>query len=206
MAHPSTDRDDTGGKKEIFIPPKSAKAFVMSAGQTVRIVDVEGRQSGDFVAFRADDLSVRFSQARTRVENRSVRIAKGHMLWTNEPHPRIMFTVTDDTCGTHDLLYTPCCRYALEKRFGVSGDGCLENLAKALSPWGITAQEIPDPLNLFFSVRIDGGAMQIDDPVSQPGDHIDLRAGMDCLVAISTCSVPLPGKQSSGYQVSVVAP
>ena len=190
---------------EIVIPPMSAKAFDVGAGETVRIIDVEGRQPGDFVAFRADDLSVRFSQARTRVENRSVRITTGHTLWTNEPHPRIMFAVIDDTCGEHDLLYTPCSRYVLEKRFGVSGDGCLENLAKALSPWGITTHEIADPLNLFFSVRIDGGAMQIEDPVSKPGDHIDLKAAMDCLVAISTCSVPLPGRQNSGYRVSIAA-
>jgi len=179
MASPSTDRDDTGGPREIAIPPKSAKAFRASAGETVRIVDVEGRQPGDLVAFGADDLAVGFSQARSRVENRSIRVTKGHTLWTNEFHPRIMFTITGDTCGTHDLLYTPCCRYALETRFGVSGDGCLENLAKALTPWGITTFDIPDPLNLFFSVRVDDGAMQVEDPISEPGDHIDLRAEMD---------------------------
>ena len=191
---------------EIVIPPMSARAFEVGAGETVRIVDVEGRQPGDFVAFRADDVSVRFSQSRTRVENRSVRVTEGHTLWTNEPQPRVMFTVADDACGAHDLLYTPCCRYALEKRFGVSGDGCLENLAKALAPWGITTHEIPDPLNLFFSVRVDGGAMQIEDPASKPGDYLELRAEMGCLVAISTCSVPLPGKQSSGYRASIAAP
>jgi len=190
--------------KEVHIPPMSARAFTVDRGRTIRITDLAGGQPGDFVAFRADDLSIKFSQARTRVENRTVRVTKGHTLWTNAMWPEAMFTITEDTCGAQDLLYVPCCRYALEKRFSVSRDGCLENLSRALEPWGVQTIEIPDPLNVFFDVRVSvEGDLEIGEMTSKPGDFLDLRAEMDCLVGISTCSVPVSGRENSAYLVSV---
>ena len=192
------------GSETIPIPPMAARAFTVRAGQTVRIVDVAGGQPGDFVAFKTDDLSVRFSQARTRVENRKVRVTAGDALWTNEAVPRTMFTITSDTYGNHDLLYTPCCRYALEKRFDVYRDGCLENLIRALGPWDVSAQQLPDPLNLFFAGSVDEkGRLDIRDAASAPGDFIELKAEMDCLAAVSTCAVPLPGRQNSAYKIRI---
>jgi len=115
-----------------------------------------------------------------------------------------MLTITRDTHGAHDLLYPPCCRYALEKRFGISRDGCLENLVKALEAWGVKPHEIPDPLNLFFRVSVDdAGGMEVCEPMSKPGNSIDLQAEMDCIVAVATCSVPFPSKENSGYHIRI---
>ena len=191
--------------QEVVVPPMSAKAFSVGSGQTVRIVDTRGEQPGDLVAFKASDLSVKLSQARTRVENHKVAVTQGDNLWTNTFPPEVMFTITRDTHGTHDLLYPPCCRYALEKRFGVSRDGCLENLAIALEAWAVKPHEIPDPLNLFFGVSVnDAGVMELREPTSKPGSSIDLRAEMDCIVAVSTCSVPLPAKENSEYHIEIL--
>jgi len=188
----------------ILIPPMSAEAFHVYAGQTIRIIDSEGGQPGDFVAFRADDFSVRFSQARSRVENGRVRVTADDRLWTNAFPPEVMFSITGDTFGIHDLLYPPCCRHALKNRFSVSRDGCQEKLAAALGAWGILPQQVPDPLNIFFHVTVDeGGRMAVVPPASRAGDAIELTACMDCLVAVSTCSVPLEGKENSGYRVEI---
>jgi len=182
----------------------SARAFIVRAGGTVRIVDLQGKQPGDLVAFKADDLAVKLSQTRTRVENHRVAVTQGHALWTNMFPPEVMLTIIRDTYGTHDLLYPPCCRYALEKRFGVSRDGCLEHLAKALKPWDVRPHEIPDPLNLFFHVSVDrAGDMEVSEPTSRPGASIELKAEMDCIVAISTCSVPWPEVKNSTYRVEI---
>jgi uncharacterized protein YcgI (DUF1989 family) len=105
--------------KVFMIPSMSAESFIVKKGETIRITDVEGKQPGDLVSFNLEDTSERFSQARTRVENRKSRVTENDTLWTNANPPRVMFTITRDTCGTHDLLYTPCCRYALATRFGV---------------------------------------------------------------------------------------
>jgi len=187
------------------IPPMSAQAFPVKAGQMLRITDVDGRQPGDFVAFSTSDLSVKFSQARTRVENGAVAITQGAALWTNTFPPKVMFTIAADMHGGHDLLYPPCCRFAFEKRFGLSRDGCLEHLARALEPWNVLPHQIPDPLNLFFNVAVDGyGRMSVLEPSSLPGSTIVLKAEMDAVVAISTCSVSNPAKANSEYQVQIL--
>lgn len=189
------------------IPPMDSRAFILNKGETLRIVDEAGGQPGDLVAFNAHDLAERFSQSRTRVEHRVYRVTRGHSLWNNAVPPRPMLTIVADTSGHHDLLYTPCNRYALEKRFGVSRDGCLEHLAASLAPWAIKLLDIPDPLNLFFNVVADGnGVLAMGNHQSRPGDFIELRAEMDCLLAISTCSVPIPGKTNSGFTLFISSP
>lgn len=190
--------------QKVVVPPKSGCAFTVSSGQTVRITDTQGRQPGDLVAFKTADLAVKMSQARTRVENRKVAIEQGDSLWTNALLPEVMLTITDDNFGGHDLLYPPCSRYALEKRFDVSGDGCLENLAVALAAWDIEPNEIPDPLNLFFQVSVDAtGQMAVHEPTSEAGCSIDLLAAIDCLVAVSTCAVPFRGTEPSEYHIQI---
>lgn len=188
----------------IEIAPRSAEAFEVRRGQSVRVIDVAGGQPGDFVAINPENLAERFSQSRTRVEEQATRVTAGHRLWTNTQPPRVMFTITADTCGRHDLLYSPCCRYALEKRFGCERDGCLEHLTAALAAWGIPPQDVPDPLSLFFCVeRTTDGKIALGRHDSQAGAVIELRAEMDSVVAISTCSVPLPEKPSTGYRVEI---
>jgi uncharacterized protein YcgI (DUF1989 family) len=191
----------------LTIPPMSARAFTLRAGQCLTIADPAGRQPGDLVAFRADDLAVHFSQARTRVEHRRIALGTGDRLWTNTFPPEVMLTIVRSTHGTHDLLYPPCCRYALAMRFGVDRDGCVEHLAQALAPWGIAPAAVPDPLNLFFTVTVDGaGGMAVQPPSSPPGSELVLQAHMDCLLAIATCSVPFAGREPSGYTLTITDP
>lgn len=186
------------------IPPLSARAFTLARGQHIRVTDSAGGQPGDLVAFNAQDLAERFSQSRTRVENRVYRVTTGHALWTNAVPPRILLTIVADTSANHDLLYTPCNRYALKKRFGVDRNGCQENLAASLAPWNVKLEDIPDPLNLFFNVIANPqGAIAMGNHQSRPGDFIELRAEMDCLLAISTCSVPIPGQVNSGFEIAI---
>lgn len=186
------------------ILPMSAKAFEIKKGQCLRIVDVDGGQPGDFVAFNLRNFHERFGQARTRVENGVYAVKAGNSLWTMNNPPQIMFRLTEKTVGRHDLLYTPCCRYALKKRFGVDRDGCFENLAKALAAWAIAPDIIPDPLNLFFNVNVgEACRIGIDEHLSSAGDTIEMEAAMDCLVAVSTCSAPVVGKANTSFRVEI---
>ncbi len=188
----------------IFIPSMSARAFTVRTGQVVRVIDVAGHQPGDLVIFKTDNRAVKLSQARSRVENGKITVTQGDQLWTNSFPPEVMVTIIRDTHGSHDLLYTPCCRYALKKRFGITRDGCLENLVKTLAAWNVKSHELPDPLNLFFRVVTDKtGRMKVGEPISAPGSSIDLHANMDCLMAVSTCPVPRTGRDNSGYCVEI---
>lgn len=196
--HPMT------GRACVAVPPMSARAFRLAAGQVLTVIDTAGSQPGDLVAIAAGDPRCRFSQARTRVEHGKTWVTAGDELWTNTFPPRVMLTLLRDTYGRHDLLYTPCCRYALEKRFDVQRDGCLENLASALRPWGIAPRDVPDPLNLFFPVAVnDDGRMRVGKPDSPTGATLALRAEMDCIVAVSTCAVPKPDGPNTGYEIEL---
>jgi uncharacterized protein len=187
-------------QRSMTLSAHSAAAFILGAGERVRIIDDAGGHPGDLVAFNAHDLTERFSQSRTRVENRVYRVTRGHELWSNTVPPHVLLTVTGDTSGHHDLLFTPCNRYALKKRFGLDCDGCQEHLAASLASWGLGLEAIPDPLNIFFHVTADpAGGIQVGDQSAKPGVFIELRAEMDCVVAISTCSAPIVGRAPSGF-------
>ena len=173
----------------IEIAPASAIAFEIDEGKSLRVVSVEGQQVGDFVAFNKANLAERFSSGRTRSENGKVKISVGDRLFSNLCN--VMFEITQDTCGVHDLLYPPCNRWVFQNRYKIPPhDGCEENLEKALSPWKITKFDIPNPFNIFENSTIDvTGKLKIQAPVSTAGDYVELKAEMNCLVGISSCAV-----------------
>lgn len=173
----------------IEIPPATAKSFKAMSGQVLRIIDINGKQVGDFISFNLHDLSEKFSSGRTRTNNSRLRVTKGDRLFSNNCN--VMYEIIDDTCGVHDLLYPPCCTWVFEHRYKVEPKtGCLEHLAASLEEYGIQEKDIPDPLNVFMRTDIiDSDQLKIIEPTSKAGDYIDLRAEMDCIAALSSCAV-----------------
>lgn len=190
------------------LPPRTGWAGVVTRGQRLRVLEVDGGQIGDFVAFDAHDLRERFDQGRTKANQGRILITKGHVLYSKSN--AVLMTITEDTYGVHDLQYGMCSRWIFESgRYrgfaegfapgggqGLPAFGCWEILTEALRPWGIPAQDIPSPFNLFQTMHIDPGtgALGILPGRSKPGDFIELRAEMDCLCALSAC--PCGGKSS----------
>ncbi len=173
---------------QIVIPPKSGHALRLRRGEVLRVTDIEGRQVADLVAFDAEDPREHFSQGFTRAYNDKATVAVGDRLYSNNNRP--MFTVVDDTVGVHDMLFVPCSAFLKEHVFGIEGDtGCRENLAAALEPFGITWLQVTDPFNVFMNTTIDDdGNMVIFEAPSHPGDHFDLRAERELIVAVSACA------------------
>ena len=62
-------------------------------------------------------------------------------------------------------------------------------LQKALKPWPIKAEDIPDPLNLFqtMDIRMADRRLAIVNGRSKPGDYVDMIAQMNTLCAASAC-------------------
>lgn len=171
-----------------LIEPKSGFALEVKKGDVVRITDVEGGQVADFVCFKSDDYSEFLSQANTRINNGTIRITTDDLLYSNSGN--VMFKIIEDKVGVHDLIYAPCNSYLYEEKFKVGPrNGCLENLAIALEPYGIEKAYVPNPFNIFMHTHIDESyKTSIKKPVSKKGDYIDLEAQMDCLIAISSCA------------------
>ena len=190
------------------LPPRTGWAGVVPKGRCLRIVEVDGGQIGDFVVFNADNVRERFDQGRTKANQGRIFITKGHALYSKSNS--VMMTITEDTYGIHDLQYGMCSRWIFhsgEYRGLVGGFspwagqglpefGCWEILTGALKPWNIPAEDIPNPLNVFQTMKIDlaTGALVIEPGRSKPGDYIEFRAEMNCLCALSAC--PCGGKSS----------
>lgn len=95
----------------------SAISFEVSKGQIVKTTDIMRQQVAEFIAFNRNDLREKLSTGRTRSENRTIRITKGHRLFSNRNN--VLFMILQDTCGVHDLLYPPCSRWVFEHRYKI---------------------------------------------------------------------------------------
>ncbi len=180
-------------QRSIDVPAGGAAVIEVAAGERLRVVDPVGEQIGDFVAFAKDDLGERISTAETMNFNDwNARVRVGTILYSNRPRP--FFTVLDDTSvGTHDLLFAACTPLFYEYYGGVTGHAnCHDNLIAALRPYGIAAEDLPNPVNLFQLSEVgEGGAINVGPPGAKAGEYIELRAEMDAVVAVSSCPVDL---------------
>lgn len=171
-----------------IIEPKSGIALRLGKGQRLRVVDPEGQQVADLVAFAADDSGQWLSNGRTFDYNATLRLTRGHVLYSNRSSA--MFTIVEDTVGRHDFLFTACSREMFEIQYGLADHvNCLDNLAMALAKDGIGRDRIPTPFNIFMNVDVGpSGELSTRPPESTPGDSIVLRAEMDLLVAVTACA------------------
>ena len=176
--------------KAARIKPRSGAAFLLAAGQTLTVIDPEGSQVADLLAYAAADVREVVSNGRTFDYEETVALTTGNTLWSNRSNP--MLTIGEDTVGRHDFLLTPCSEATFRHFYPEHPvhRGCFGNLAAALAPWGIGEDDIPVAFNVFMNVPIDGasGRIAVLPPLSQPGSLIRLTAQMDCVIGLTACS------------------
>ena len=170
-----------------IVPAGGEWSGVVPAGQVLRIVDLEGRQAVDFLCYNAADPSERYNAADTMKFAGTVFLTTGHGLYSGLG--RRLFTIVADTCGRHDTIGGCCSAESNRLRYGVEGTpNCRDNFLRALERFGLGRKDIVANLNFFMNVPVAlDGAMAIVDGWSKPGDHVDLLAETDVLVAVSNC-------------------
>ena len=169
------------------LPANAHWARVIRRGQTLRIVDLEGRQAVDFLCYNAADPAERYNAADTMKYARTIFLTAGHGIYSDMG--RRLFTIVEDTCGRHDTIGGCCSAESNQLRYGVADTpSCRQNFVAALAPFGLGKKDIVANINWFMNVPVDpDGAMAIVDGVSKPGDYVELRAEMDVLAVISNC-------------------
>ncbi|MGX7896424.1 DUF1989 domain-containing protein [Tsuneonella sp. HG222] len=174
----------------VVIPPRSGTAFELVAGRSLTVIDPEGCQVADLLAFAQGDVREVLSNGRTFDYEETIRLTTGNTLWSNRSRP--MLRIEEDTVGCHDFLLTPCSEATFRHFYPEHPvhHGCFGNLAEALVPWGIEADAIPVAFNVFMNVPVDpaSGKVSVDPPVSRPGDSIRMVAQMDCVIGLTACS------------------
>ena len=171
------------------IPAEKPWSGVVRKGQTIRIEDTFGQQAIDTIFYSLADFGERYSSQDTLRVNGVAYIATGSQIISSEG--RLMATVTADTSGRHDTSAGCCSCESNAVRFGHDSrhlHACRENFILELSRHGMSKRDIVPNINFFMNVPISpNGAMTIDDGISAPGDHVELRAEMDLLCVISNC-------------------
>jgi uncharacterized protein YcgI (DUF1989 family) len=173
--------------KEWIIPAKEYSAFTIRQGQTLRFVDIEGKQVPDLVCFNERDLTEHLNMGNSLLLNKRRELRQGHVLYSVACNP--MMTIVGYS-NEESYAYGPMCSEELNRiRYGVPGTRiCRDNFAMALAPYGLNQRQIPNAFVPFMRVEVEAnGSMEIKEPTTRPGDFYDLRAEMDLLVAISNC-------------------
>ena len=171
------------------IGPRSGVAFRLIQGQTLRVIDPQGMQVSDLLAYNAADVREAISNGRTFDYEETIALTTGNRLWSNRSRP--MLEILEDTVGRHDFLLTPCSEETFRHFYPDRPvhRGCFGNLAEALAPYGVQPDMIPCAFNLFMNVPIaSDGELRVEPPVSRPGDYIRMRAEMDLVVGLTACS------------------
>lgn len=164
----------------------------LKAGQTLRILDLEGNQAADTLFYSEANPTERYSAIDTIREQGNVYLTAGTVLWSNENNP--MLEIVADTCGRHDTLGGACAtesntvRYALEKKcMHACRDSWLLAVAENES-FGMSKRDITHNINFFMNVPITPeGGLSFEDGISDAGKYVEMHAKMDVIVLISNC-------------------
>ena len=174
--------------RDEVVTPMSGLAWPVDAGSLLRIVDVEGGQSGDVFAVAADDLADGQSNGRTFDYGGTVRLSTGSVLYSRRSRP--LLRIVEDQVGTHDFLYAPCSQEMFEIQYGATGPhpNCLENLTSSLARFGVPPATVTIAFNVFMNVVVCAdGRLDIRPPVSTAGQGLTFVAERDVLVAVTAC-------------------
>jgi uncharacterized protein YcgI (DUF1989 family) len=174
----------------MVISPRSGVAFALRTGETLRVIDPQGEQVGDLLAFNSLDIREAISSGRTFDYASRIYLTKGDPLYSNRSN--VMLRIVEDTVGRHDFLLTPCSKEMFRIIYGDAEPhrGCFGNLAAALEPFGIAPDSIPAAFNCFMNVPVNGetGEIKVLPPLSKAGDSVSFLAEMDLIIGLTACS------------------
>ncbi|WP_277967911.1 urea amidolyase associated protein UAAP2 [Sphingomonas echinoides] len=161
----------------------------VDAGQSLRIVDLEGNQAVDFLLYAAEDDAERYSAQDTIAAQANIFLRTGARLLSNEG--RAMMTITATSVDYHDTIGGACSCESNTLRYGhhtKAQHACVDNFLDANVRAGRGKRDMVSNINFFMNVPVEpDGALGIVDGISAPGLTVDLRAEMDVIVVVSNC-------------------
>ncbi len=164
----------------------------MQAGEFIQVIDVEGKQCSDFLAFhrrKLDDGLERGLDAtvtRTLMGNAYPTPGLHGKFYDADMEPLV--EVVRDTVGRHDTFGLACNAKYYED-LGYPGHvNCTDNFNGALVVYEVAKRKGWPALNLFFNTAFTADNVLVsDEPWSRPGDYVLFRAMTDLVCASSAC-------------------
>lgn len=172
-----------------IVPARAPWLHHIAAGQTLRMVDLEGNQAIDFLLYATADDAERYSAQDTVAAQGNLFLRKGSVLLSNEG--RAMMTIVATSVDYHDTIGGACSCESNSLRYGhhtKSQHSCVDNFLEANLSDGRGKRDMVSNINFFMNVPVEAdGALGIVDGISAPGLTADLRAEMDVTVVVSNC-------------------
>jgi uncharacterized protein YcgI (DUF1989 family) len=183
-------------KQGVLIDSKTIQAHHGSSGtvrkgQTLRIIDIEGQQVADFVAIKLGDPTEYQDCVYTNWNLGRYKWREGDEIVSNHLNP--MWTLTADCTANHYTGGGFCSSDARRKYLDTDGHGCRDTIQDMYRQNGFDVNLLQSVacFNIFMSVEYaPTGEWEIRQPITKPGDYIDLRAEMDVMWMVSVCAWP----------------
>jgi len=184
-------------------------SFRLEPGDLLRIVDLQGQQAVDFLAYAAQLPVDRYNAANTMKINGNIYLGKGAKLYSDRA--QVLLTIIDDTVGRHDTIGGCCSAWSNFTRYGLKDThACHANFVAELACWSLSPADVVANVNFFMNVPVrQDGAMAIEAGLSKAGDYVELRAEMPVIAVLSNCpqrSNPAAGFGPTPIEVIVSRP
>lgn len=193
------------------VPARAAWSALVPAGGHLTIVDLEGNQAVDFLAYCAADTAERYSAPDTIAAQGNIFLRVGSVLRTNAGRP--LLTLVADEVGRHDTIGGACSKESNSLRYGhhtVHQHACVENFLAEGARWGLTKRDLVSNVNWYMNVPVEAdGTLGIVDGLSAPGRGLVLRAERDTIALVSNCpqvNNPCNGFDPTPVRMVVTAP
>jgi len=172
-----------------IVPARAPWLHRVKAGETLRVVDLEGNQAVDFLLYATADDAERYSAQDTIAAQANIFLRTGSVLLSNEGRP--MMTITATSVDYHDTIGGACSCESNGLRYGhhtKAQHSCVDNFLEANVRDGRGKRDMVSNVNFFMNVPVEAdGALGIVDGISAPGLTVDLHAEMDVTVVVSNC-------------------
>lgn len=196
---------------DAIVPARGAWDHLVRAGETLRIVDLEGNQAVDFLLYSAHDDTERYSAQDTIAAQANIFLRSGSILMSNEGNAMARISAT--TVAYHDTIGGACSSESNTLRYGhhtKAQHSCVDNFLSANCHHGRGKRDIVSNINWFMNVPVEAdGTLGIVDGISAPGLYVDLEAHMDVIALISNCpqiNNPCNGFNPTPVRVVIAAP
>ncbi|MEJ6392987.1 DUF1989 domain-containing protein [Gymnodinialimonas sp. 2305UL16-5] len=202
-------------RDEFTIARGTAQAYELNPGEVVQIIDVEGQQCSDFMAFHATGLEQSRVEMIDNTATRSMvrRAFPGPGLFDKfyDAEMRPLLNVVQDTCGRHDTYGLACTARSYEERGFPGHVNCSDNISDSMAPYGVPRRGAWPAINFFWNTWVEAHNQHIltEESWSRPGDYVALHA-IEPLVCVSTACPddidPINGWNPTDVHVRIYRP
>ncbi|MEM7222748.1 MAG: DUF1989 domain-containing protein [Pseudomonadota bacterium] len=177
---------------EMRIDRASVQSYEVKEGEFIQVIDVQGRQCSDFLAFAERKLQAGIEHGLDPTITRTLMGAAypspGLFSKFFDQGMQPLVEVVRDTVGRHDSFNLACTSRYYEDMGYPGHVNCTDNFNAEFAQYNVAPRRGWTAINYFFNTMIDGQfGIYFDEPWSRPGDYVLMRASTDLVCGSSAC-------------------